>query len=319
MSTKSKSVNQKNADDKSDVMFTEHTHKHHNSKSKLPEPKGKLIAIGGSESKGGEPEIGSNQDENENFEKYAILQRFIDEIKGNGEPSVVVIPTASQEPEQAAQDYIKVFKHLKFTNVQIADIRSREDSNKELYLEMARNARGVIFTGGDQLRITSFLGGTEFLDILKDRFTREAIVIAGTSAGAMALSTPMIYQGGANDSGYLKGEVRMATGLEFLKDVAVDTHFIARGRIVRMAHIIALNPGAIGIGLEEDTAVVVTNGMNMEVIGSGIVTVIDGHPMSYTNLAEIKDGEPITMCDMKVHFLSRGQTYNLNRRQQTFA
>ena len=319
MAKKSQSGSQNDAEDKKEDHFAASSHKHHNAKNMLPEPKGMLIAIGGSESKGSDPEPGSNQDENENFEKYGILRRFLDEIKGHDDPSVVVIPTASQEPDKASQDYIKVFKHLKFTNIQVADIRSREDSSKELYLEMAKNAMGFIFTGGDQLRITSFFGGTEFLDIMKDRYTKERIVVAGTSAGAMALSTPMIFQGGANDSGFLKGEVRMATGLEFLKDVAFDTHFIARGRIVRMAHMIALNPGCIGIGLEEDTAVVVTEGINLEVIGSGIVTVVDGHPMTYTNLPEIKDGEPISMCDMKVHFLSRGQRYNLNRRQQTFA
>lgn len=294
-------------------------HKHHTTGSKLPEPKGVLIAIGGAESKGGEPEIGSNQDENKYFDELAILKKVIQESRNKANSMVVILPVASNEPEQATADYLKVFKELKVGNVQVADIRNREDASKPEILEMVLKADTFMFTGGDQLRITSFLGGTELLDILKDRYTKERIVIAGTSAGAMALSTPMIYQGGANDSGFLKGEVRIATGLEFLKDVAIDTHFIARGRIVRMAHMIALNPGAIGIGLEEDTAIVVTHGKHLEVIGSGIVTIVDGHPMTYTNLSEIKDGEPISMCDMKVHFLSRGQKYNLNRRQQTFA
>jgi cyanophycinase len=207
--------------------------KHQKKNNHVPEPKGILIAIGGHESKGGEPELGSNQDENKNFEEYAILQRFVDEVKDGSNPLIVVIPTASSEPELSANDYIKAFKHLKFTNVKVADIRSREDACKPEYVELVKTARGFMLTGGDQLRLTSFLGGSEFLDILKDRYTKERIVVAGTSAGAMALSTPMIFQGGANDSGYLKGEVRMATGLEFLKDVAFDTHFIARGRIVR--------------------------------------------------------------------------------------
>lgn len=285
----------------------------------LPLPKGVLIAIGGSENKGDQPEIGSNQDENKNFEQYGILQRFVDEVKDGSNPLILIIPTASTEPEKTTADYIKAFKHLKITNIKVADIRTREDACKPEYLELVRNAKGFMLTGGDQLRLTTFLGGTEFLSILKDRYSKERIVIGGTSAGAMALSTPMIFQGGANDSGYLKGEVRMATGLEFLKDVAFDTHFIARGRIVRMSHIIALNPSSLGVGLEEDTAVVVTDGIQMEVIGSGIVTIVDGHPMSYTNLPEIKDGEPITMCNVTVHFLSRGQRYNLNKRQQTFA
>ena len=319
MAKKTKSAAHKESVEIKEAHFSESDHKHHTKYQQLPEPKGILIAIGGSESKGGEPEIGSNQDENKYFDELAILKRFIKEANHQTNPLVVVIPTASNEPEQSAKDYIKVFRELKVSRVEVADIRNREDASRPEFLDMVQKADAFMFTGGDQLRITSFLGGTEFLDILKDRYTKERIVIGGTSAGAMALSTPMIFQGGANDSGFLKGEVRMATGLEFLKDVAIDTHFIARGRIVRMAHMIALNPGAIGVGLEEDTAIVVTNGIQLEVIGSGIVTIVDGHPMTYTNLSDIKDGEPISMCDMKVHFLSRGQRYNLNRRQQTFA
>ena len=283
----------------------------------MPRPKGILIAIGGKENKGETAEIDSNQKNNENFEQYSILQRFVDELKGDNS-LIVVIPTASSEPVESANDYKKVFKHLKHSNVEIADIRNREDACKPEYLEMIRKAKGVMFTGGDQLRLTAFLGGTEFLDILKDRYTHERIIIGGTSAGAAALSTPMIFQGGAKNSGFLKGEIYIATGLEFLKDVAIDTHFIARGRIVRMAQMIAMNPGAVGIGLEEDTAVVVTNGEEMEVIGSGVITVVDGHPISYCNLPDIKDGEPITVRDLKVHFFSKGERYHINKREQTF-
>ena len=199
----------------------------------------------------------------------------------------------------------------------MADIRNREDACKPENIELIQKAKGIMFTGGDQLRLTAFLGGTQFLDILKDRYTHERIVLAGTSAGAAALSTPMIFQGGAQNGGFLKGEIYVATGLEFLKDVAIDTHFIARGRIVRMAQMIAMNPGAIGIGLEEDTAIVVTNGEEMEIIGSGVITVVDGHPISYSNLPDIKDGEPITVRDLKVHFFSRGERYHINKREQT--
>ena len=295
--------------------------KHHDNdrgrRNQIPKPKGILIAIGGSENKGDDAEIDSNQENNENFEQYGILRRFVEELKGS-DPYVVVIPTASSVPEESANDYLKAFGYLKVKRIDVADIRNREDACKPEYLEMVRKADGIMFTGGDQLRLTAFLGGTEFLNILKDRYTHDPIVIAGTSAGAAALSTPMIFQGGAKNSGFLKGEIYVATGLEFLKDVAIDTHFVARGRIVRMAHMIAMNPGALGIGLEEDTAILVTDGEEMEVIGSGIVTVCDGHPISYTNLPDIKDGEPITVRDMKVHFFSRGQRYHMNKREQTY-
>lgn len=291
---------------------------HHDGKqAQLPAPKGILIAIGGKENKGEAPEIDSSQENNENFVQYAILRRFVDELWGK-EPLILIIPTASGEPERSAKDYITVFRHLKYTNIEVADIRTRADTMKAEYLELLKKAGGVIFTGGDQLKLTAIFGGTEFLDILKDRYTKNKFVIAGTSAGATALSTPMIFEGGSKNSGFLKGQLQITTGLEFLKDVAIDTHFIARGRIVRMAQMVAMNPGAIGIGLEEDTAVVVTEGKNMEVIGSGIVTVIDGHPSTFTNIYKIKDGEPVTVCDLKVHFLSRGQRYCINKRDQTY-
>ncbi len=289
---------------------------HEPPRNTMPIPKGILIAIGGKENKGQTPEIDSNQENNENFAQYAILERFVKELKGK-DPLIVIIPTASSEPQLSANDYLKVFRHLKHNNLKVADIRSREDACKPEFLEMVSQARGIMFTGGDQLRLTAFLGGTELLDILKDRYTREHIVIAGTSAGATALSTPMIYQGGANNGGFLKGEIYITTGLEFLKDVAIDTHFIARGRIVRMAQMIATNPSALGIGLEEDTAILVRKGSEMEVIGSGVVTVVDGHTISYCNLPEIKDGEPITVRGLKVHFFSRGEFYHFNKREGT--
>jgi cyanophycinase len=290
---------------------------HDGEQTQLPAPKGILIAIGGKENKGETPEIDSSLEGNSNFEQYGILRRFVQELWGDN-PLIIIIPTASGEPEKSSKDYITVFRHLKFSNVEVADIRSRADTTKPEYLEMLKKAGGVMFTGGDQLKLTAIFGGTEFLDILKDRYTNNKFVIAGTSAGATALSTPMIFEGGAKNSGFLKGQLQITTGLEFLKDVAIDTHFIARGRIVRMAQMVAMNPGAIGIGLEEDTAIVVTEGKDLEVIGSGVVTVVDGHPSTFTNIYEIKDGEPVTVCDLKVHFLSRGHRYCINKREQTY-
>src|SRR5688572_7219609 len=304
------------AKSKSDKKESQSDH-HENRRNMMPKPKGVLIAIGGKENKGDETEIDPAKENSENFEQYEILQRFMDELQGS-DPLIVIVPTASSEPVESANDYKKVFKHLKHSNVEVADIRNREDACKPENLELIKKASGIMFTGGDQLRLTAFLGGTDFLEILKDRYTHDRIIIAGTSAGAAALSTPMIYQGGAKNGGYLKGEIYIATGLEFLKDVAIDTHFIARGRIVRMAQMIAMNPGALGIGLEEDTAIVVHDGEEMEVIGSGVITVVDGHPITYCNLPEIKDGEPISVRDLKVHFLSRGERYHLNKRQQTY-
>jgi cyanophycinase len=192
----------------------------------------------------------------------------------------------------------------------VLDLQNRTQGQDEEALRQLEEADGFIFTGGDQLRLTALLGGTPWLHRLKERYTTDEIVIAGTSAGAAAMSTPMIYQGRDN-SGMLKDEIHVTTGLQFMHDVAIDTHFVARGRIIRMAQIIATNPGCIGLGLEEDTAVVVTEGREMEVIGSGVVTIVDGHDCTDTNIHRIRPGEPITIRDLRIHILSSGERYTL--------
>ena len=279
--------------------------------SECPTPKGILIAIGGKENKGQAPEEGSNQENNANFVELGILKCFKNELKKEN-PLIGVIPTASSVPEESAQDYIKAFGELGLTNVKVMDIRSRLDVTNPEYLELIETVDGVMFTGGDQLKLTSIFGGTEFLRIMKYRYTYDNIVIAGTSAGAAALSTPMIYEGGSADGGFLKGEVRITTGLEFLEDVAIDTHFIARGRIVRMTQAIATNPGCIGIGLEEDTAIIVRDGRQIEVIGSGLIVIVDGHQSTETNVHQIETGSPVTMRNLIVHMLGSGDKYELN-------
>ncbi|PSR53329.1 cyanophycinase [Adhaeribacter arboris] len=278
--------------------------------SECPTPKGVLIAIGGKENKGQAPEEGSNQDNNANFVELGILNCFKSELKGEN-PLVVVVPTASSVPEESAEDYIKAFKELGLTNVKVIDIRCREDVSKPEYMDLIEQANGVMFTGGDQLRLTAILGGTDFLTLLKHRYTYDDIVIAGTSAGATALSTPMIYEGASADSGILKGDVRITTGLEFLRDIAIDTHFIARGRIVRMTQAIATNPGCIGIGLEEDTGVIVREGRNLEVIGSGLIVIVDGHLTTETNVHIVHTGAPVTIRNLIVHMLGKGDQYQI--------
>lgn len=271
-------------------------------------PKGVLLAIGGKESKT-EEEQPEGKDENLNFISEQILKRFVAELRGEN-PVVVVIPTASSLPVESAQDYIKVFHSLGVSQVEVMDIRTRADVYRPEFLEMVDRATGFMFTGGDQLRLTSIFGGSEILNRLKERYVRETIVVAGTSAGAAAMSTPMIYEG-SSEGGYIKGDVRMTTGLEFLKNVAIDTHFLTRGRIVRMTQAIATNPECIGIGLEEDTAILVTNGGNVEVVGSGLVTVVDGMGMTETNIFDIQNGQPFTVKGLRVHMLGNGDTYEL--------
>jgi len=267
-------------------------------------PKGRLLIIGGHEQREAAGQPGSGPDMSADF----ILQRFVDELPANG--TVLVIPTASEEPDEAAQDYVDLFNTLGVAHVEVLNIQSREQANGPEAQELLNRADGVLFTGGDQLRLTALLGGTAALARLGQRYLHEPIIIAGTSAGAAAMSTPMIYQG-RNDAGFLKDEIHVTTGLQLLRDVAVDTHFIKRGRIVRMAQIIATNPGCIGLGLEEDTAVLVTKGRELEVLGNGIVVLLDGHDCTENTIYDIEPGEVFSIRDLRLHLLAKGQRFTL--------
>lgn len=281
-------------------------HKHH---KESPIPQGCLLAIGGREDKGTK-ELSEEQNKNTDFESEEILKYFVKTLKGS-EPMVVVVPTASTDPDAVTKDYLEEFHKLGVKNVEVLDIRNRLDACKPEFMDMVERAAGIMITGGDQLRLTAILGGSPVLQLMKERYTYdEGFIIAGTSAGAAAMSTPMIYEG-ETQGGYIKGDVRITTGLEFLKNVAIDTHFIQRGRIIRVSQCIATNPGCIGIGLEEDTAICVTKGSEVKVLGSGLVTIVDGLGITETNIYEIKTGEPFSVRDMKVHLLAAGDTYTL--------
>ncbi|WP_018479168.1 cyanophycinase [Pontibacter roseus] len=280
--------------------------KHH---SESPVPKGILLAIGGKEDKNN-GEKSEEQSKNVDFESDEILKYFVGELKGN-DPMVLVVPTASTVPEDISKDYIEEFHKLGVKRVEVLDIRNRMDARNPDFCKLVEEAAGIMFTGGDQLRLTAILGGSPVLQLMKERYTYdENFIVAGTSAGATAMSTPMIYEG-ETAGGYIKGDVRITTGLEFLKNVAIDTHFIQRGRIIRVSQCIATNPGCIGIGLEEDTAICVTQGNELRVLGSGLVTIVDGMGITDTNIYEIKTGEPFSVRDMRVHLLANGDTYTL--------
>jgi cyanophycinase len=171
-----------------------------------------------------------------------------------------------------------------------------------------------MFSGGNQMRLTATFGGTEFLRILLKRYHDEPFVVAGTSAGAMAMSNTMIYEGNATRA-HLKGEVKITTGLGFLDDVIIDSHFEKRGRFGRLAQAVASNPQSIGVGLGEDTGMLITHGSTMEAIGSGLVMILDGHDIRHSNIGDIPDGCPISIENLKVHFFEKGNGYELHERK----
>ncbi len=276
-------------------------------------PKGKLISIGGSEDKGTGMDPAFIQKEQLVFFEFGILKRILFEMKG-ADSVIEVITTASQIPEEIGENYVQSFGKLGCHNVGVMHIKNREDALKEEYIERIKKADGVMFTGGNQLRLSMILGGTEILELISDRYQNEDFVIAGTSAGAMAMSNTMIYHGNSTHA-LLKGEVKITTGLAFIKNVIIDSHFVTRGRFGRLSQAVASNPGCIGIGLGEDTGVVIKEGNKMEAIGSGLILIFDGHNIRHSNMADLHDGVPISIENLIVHVMAKGNFYYLKERK----
>jgi cyanophycinase len=277
-------------------------------------PKGKLISVGGAEDKGTDLEQGFIQRNRLNFFELGILKRFIDEV-GGVEKRIEVITTASSIPVEVGENYLDAFGKIGCKNIGVIDIRKREDVFEEAFINRVKKADGIMFSGGDQLRLTSIFGGTEIYNVLHDRyFNEDGFVIAGTSAGAMAMSNTMIYQG-KSELAHLKGEVKITTGLAFMGNVIIDSHFDKRGRFNRLAQAVASNPQCTGIGLGEDTGVIVTGGNSLEVVGSGAVVIVDGRDIRHTNITEVGMGEPIALDNLRVCIMVRGNRYLLKERK----
>jgi cyanophycinase len=275
--------------------------------------KGKLIAIGGAEDKGTDLEIGKIQRNNLNFFELGILNRIVEEA-GGPLTRIEVITTASTIPYEVGDNYLNAFGKIGCTNIGVMHIRNRADVTNTDFLERIATCNGVMFSGGNQLRLSSTFGGTAFLQTILDRYQNEAsFVVAGTSAGAMAMSNTMIYEGNATRA-HLKGEVKITTGLGFMHNVIFDSHFEKRGRFARLAQAVAANPSCIGKGLGEDTGMIITEGNKMEGIGSGLVMIVDGHDILHSNIADIPDGNPISIENLKVHFCEHGNGYLINER-----
>lgn len=276
-------------------------------------PSGHLVAVGGAEDKGTDLEKGILQRNRLNFIEIGILKNIISLISGK-EPCVEVITTASSIPDEVAQNYKEAFEKLGCINVGHLRIRNREDVVRDENIERLNACNCIMFSGGNQLRLSSIFGGTRFLDVLRQRYHDEDFLIAGTSAGAMAMSNTMIYEGNAALAN-LKGEVKITTGLGLLQNVIIDTHFDKRGRFNRLAQGVAAHPGVIGIGLGEDTGVIVSEGRVLKAIGSGSVVIIDGKNIEYNNIADIDFGKPISVENIIVHLMSHGDNYNLETRK----
>jgi cyanophycinase len=280
----------------------------------MQNPLGKLFAIGGAEDKGSDFEKGELVRSNLNFFELGILRRIFEEAGGTA-IRMEVITTASMIPNEVGENYLNAFGKIGCTNIGLMPIRNRADAMDKEYIERLKDCNAIMFSGGNQLRLSATFGGTEFLEIALRRYNEEKnFVIAGTSAGAMAMSNTMIYEGNAATA-HLKGEVKITTGLGFMDDVIFDSHFEKRGRFGRLAQAIASNPAAVGIGLGEDTGMLIREGNLMEAIGSGLVMIIDGHDILHSNIADIPNGNPISVENLKVHFCEKGNGFLLRERK----
>ncbi|WP_242928794.1 cyanophycinase [Pontibacter vulgaris] len=276
-------------------------------------PKGKIVAIGGHEDKGSVPmPADENLRASIRFFEHGILKRIHDELYGLG-TRIEVITTASHIPEEMGKAYVDAFLLLGCENVGVMHIQNATDANRHENLKRLQEANAVMFTGGDQKRIADAFMGSEALTLLKNRYLyEEKFLVSGTSAGAMALSAIMI-EGAKELNPLVKGTVRIGEGMGLIQQIIIDTHFVNRRRIPRLTEAIAANPTHIGIGLGEDTGILITQGNIIETIGSALVIIIDGRKLTLNNYEEIAPDEAICLENLIMHVLPRGKAYLLNK------
>jgi cyanophycinase len=266
---------------------------------RIPKPKGTLIPIGGGEDK---------------TDKKEVLRRIIAE-SGKRSPKICLITVATTIPKEVALDYRRAFRSIDHNSLFVLhfDLRLKADAKKNL--DMIKKCDVVLFSGGDQLKLSSLMGGTKLLDIIKTRYFDEPkFVVAGTSAGAAAMSDTMIISGSSKDA-MIKGELELTNGLDLISNIFIDTHFTERGRFGRLVQTVTCNPGVLGIGLGENTAMVIYKGEEIEVVGTGLVVIVDGTDIEYTNLTDVSDGEPITVEGLKMHVLGPGRSFLLSKKE----
>ena len=262
----------------------------------MNESSGQLLIIGGAEDKEGD---------------CKILREFVRRA-GGVNARIVVMTVATEMPREVGENYIKVFERLGAEDIRIVDTVQREDASSSTYLEAVEKATGVFFTGGDQARITSILKDTE-IDAAIHRRYQEGIIVAGTSAGAAMMPDVMIVEGDSETNPRVN-VVEMAPGMGFLPGIVVDQHFLQRGRLGRLISALAQQPAVLGIGIDENTSVLVQNN-KLQVVGEGAVTIVDVADITHTNIGEILKDEALAICGAKLHILPDGYKFDLGSRK----
>ncbi len=254
---------------------------------------GHLLVIGGAEDK---------------YNERRILRKFL-ELAGGENANVLIVPVASDYPEFAADVYTQAFRHLGVGSPRVLRVTSRQDAFQADPEELLDGVTGVFISGGDQMRLTSILGGTKFAQKLRQLVRETNIVLAGTSAGAAGMSTSMIVRGDSTAHAQ-KNSVRLSPGLGFLKNIIIDQHFSERGRINRLLTAVSYNPYNLGVGIDENTAIILDQKGTLEVYGDGTVTIVDGSEISFNEIAEVEDHRPFAVCGAQIHILRDGLRYD---------
>jgi cyanophycinase len=246
-----------------------------------------------------------------------ILERFVD-LAGGSDARIAIIPTASDDPQRSGEGYAELFRKLGAKKADWLRVEQRSDANTEEPLSLLREATGMFITGGDQTRLVELLVGTLVMECIRTR-NADGVVAAGTSAGASILSTLMMaggtgVGGDSNGSAARKGMVDVVAGFGLLQDIIIDQHFSQRGRLGRLLSVFAGTPGLIGVGLDEDTAVLIDREGTLEVLGSNMVTIVDGRN-TISDYFDREEGEVLTITGSSLHVLAGGRRFDVDARQ----
>lgn len=255
---------------------------------------GPILAIGGAEDK---------------VNDRAILATFV-QLAGGRDAHIAIVPTASSV-EMAGQRYKAIFLEMGSASAEVVPISSREDANGEISLEPIKFATGIFLTGGNQIRLSAMMGGTIAEAMIRERHHAGA-VIAGTSAGASILSAHMVALGASGPTPRLR-MVQMVAGFGFIPSVIIDQHFRQRDRIGRLLALVAANPALLGVGIDEDTAILFDSAGTMEVLGRHSVTIVDGQNVK-SDIGDVKGHGPISISGAIIHVLAAGRRFDIASR-----
>ena len=240
-----------------------------------------------------------------------ILQTFFNR-SGRSDAIIGIVPCASREPSLIGDRYYRIFSDMGARRIKVLDVRDRSGADDSAYLDFVEECTGIFLTGGDQLRLCGLLADTTLMNRIVERAQKREISLAGTSAGAAVMGHHMI-SGGSSAESPNQALVDMAMGLGIIPEVLVDQHFYNRNRLARLLSAISGHPELLGIGIDEDTCAMFESDGTIEVIGKGVVTIVDARDMTHTNKSNVRGSEPLSMHNLKLHILGYGDRYDLSK------